>query len=406
LFLFRTLSTESRYDAGMNGNVVLFTVADHGVTLAELAGGAAAAIVLLFLVVVLAWRATAKRAAERNEEAQAQLAELMRTQTELTGRMKAMGDALGARQGDLARAVNERLDGLGHRIGQNLTEASKSTHENLSRLAERLAVIDTAQKNITALSTQVVALQQVLANKQTRGAFGQARMEAIVQDGLPPSSYAFQATLSNNTRPDCVVRLPNGAPSLVIDAKFPLEAWNAIRAGGSPEAVRTAEIQFRRDTQKHIKDIAERYFITGETQDTAFMFVPSESIFADIHEHFEDVVQTAHRARVIIVSPSLLMLSIQVVQSVLRDQRMREQAHVIQQEVTKLMDDVRRVSDRVRNLQSHFGQANKDVEQILISTDKVARRGAKIEGLDLKEIEEAAHGHEPDLELPLRRAGE
>ena len=166
-------------------------------------------------------------------------------------------------------------------------------------------------------------LQAILSNKQTRGAFGQSRMEAIVADGLPQGAYEFQATLSNGSRPDCLIRMPNGAPSLVIDAKFPLEAWNAIRAAAEGdqrgEAQKYAAQAFRRDIEVHIKAISEKYLISGETQDTAFMFVPSESIFAEIHENFEAIVQRAHRARVVIVSPSLLMLSIQVIQSILKD---------------------------------------------------------------------------------------
>jgi DNA recombination protein RmuC len=286
-----------------------------------------------------------------------------------------------------------------------MTETTRHTHENLTKLNERLAVIDTAQKNITSLSSEVVELQKILANKQTRGAFGQARMEAIVQDGLPMGSYEFQATLRNGNRPDCLIFLPNGAPGLVIDAKFPLEAWNAIRVAEIPETVRAAEGQFRRDMQKHIQDIADRYFLPGETQDTAFMFVPSESIFGDIHERFEDVVQRAHRARVIIVSPSLLMLSIQVVQSVLRDQRMREQAHVIRDEVMKLMDDVGRLDERVRKLQAHFSQATTDIDSILVSTRKVAGRGARIEALDFGEAPSTAPAEPPERrtsELPFK----
>jgi DNA recombination protein RmuC len=289
-----------------------------------------------------------------------------------------------------------------------MTETTRGTHENLAKLNERLAVIDTAQQNITALSSQVVELQQILANKQTRGAFGQARMEAIVQDGLPGGSFAFQATLTNGNRPDCLIHMPNGAPGLVIDAKFPLEAWNAIRASEAAEDARAAEGQFRRDMQKHIQDIAQRYFVPGETQDTAFMFVPSESIFADIHEHFEDIVQRAHRARVVIVSPSLLMLSIQVVQSVLRDQRMREQAHIIRDEVIKLMADVGRLDDRVRKLQAHFSQATTDIDNILISTRKVASRGAKIEALDFGEAPSVApdSGNGETAELPFKSFSE
>jgi len=274
-----------------------------------------------------------------------------------------------------------------------------------------LAVIDKAQQNITSLSSQVVELQHILANKQTRGAFGEARMQAIVQDGLPKNAYAFQPTLSNGTRPDCLVLLPNDAPSLVIDAKFPLEAWNTIRKAEDPEMVRAAETRFRRDTQKHIQDIAERYHIPGETHDTAFMFVPSESIFADIHERFEDVVQKAHRARVVIVSPSLLMLSVQVVMSLLRDANMREQAHVIQHEVMRMMEDVARLDDRVQRLKGHFAQASKDIEQIEVSSGKITKRGAGIQSVEIEVEEEtrklppAANSDGPP-ELPFHAAVE
>jgi DNA recombination protein RmuC len=348
---------------------------------------AAAAVVLL--VILLGLGAARRRLARRRaaEQAAARVGDLVRAQNEMNGRIEAMAKILGSRQAELLQGLSERLDGLGHRLGQSMSETTRSTHENLSRLNERLAVIDQAQKNITTLASQVGQLQQILANKQTRGAFGQARMEAIVQDGLAPGSYEFQATLSNGTRPDCVIRLPNGASGLVVDAKFPLEGWNAIRAASTPEAVRAAEAQFRRDTLKHVQDIADRYLVPGETQDTAFMFVPSESVFADIHERFEDVVQRALRAHVVIVSPSLLMLAIQVVQSLLRDARMREQAHVIQEEVVRLMDDVRRLDDRVRKLQNHFGAAVGDVEQILTSTRKIAARGAKIEAVELEDAD-------------------
>src|SRR5581483_4172799 len=334
-----------------------------------------------------AWRMAVRPApvdTAKDDEMSERLAELVRVQGEMTGRMQTMAEVLGTRQAELLRGLSERLDGLGHRLGQSMTDTTRHTQDNLAKLNERLAVIDTAQKNIMSLSTQVVELQKVLSNKQTRGAFGQARMEAIVQDGLPMGSFGFQKTLSNGTRPDCIIHFPNGAPPLVIDAKFPLEAWNAIRAAQNPEELRYAEARFKRDTLKHVTDIAERYLIPGETQDTAFMFVPSESIFADIHERYEEVIQKAHRSRVVVVSPSLLMLSIQIVQSVLRDARMREQAHVIQDEVVKLMKDVERLGDRVRSLQTHHLQTGKDIEQILISTDKLVRGAARIESLDLE----------------------
>jgi DNA recombination protein RmuC len=296
-----------------------------------------------------------------------------------------MTDVFGSRQHELNQSINQRIDGMTHRIGQTMTEQTKQTHENLRRLQERLAVIDTAQNNIQALAKDVVGLQAILSNKQTRGAFGQSRMETIVADGLPMGAYEFQATLSNSSRPDCLIRMPNGQPSLVVDAKFPLEAWNAIRDAG-PDGAKVASQQFRRDIDVHIRDISEKYLIRGETQDTAFMFVPSESIFAEIHENFEGIVQRAHKARIVIVSPSLLMLSIQVIQAVLKDQRMREQAHLIQGEVIRLMEDLTRLDDRVQKLQGHFSAAQKDVEQIVTSSSKLAKRGERIEAMEFEVV--------------------
>ncbi|POO56922.1 DNA recombination protein RmuC [Agrobacterium rosae] len=316
------------------------------------------------------------------DQSRDEITELLRTQSELHGRIAAMTESLSARQNEMSQTLNDRLDGMSQRIGTTLTEQTRSTHENLSKLQERLAVIDAAQGNIQDLAKDVIGLQAILNNKQTRGAFGQARMEALIADALPSGAYNLQPTLSNGFRPDCTIRMPNNAPPLVIDAKFPLEAWNALKADDAPEAKRAATQQFRRDMEVHIRDVADKYLISGETQDTAFIFVPSESIFADIHQHFENLVQRAHRSRVVIVSPSLLMLSVQVIQSVLKDQRMREQAHLIQGEVAMLMDDVRRLDERTRKLQAHFGLVQKDVDMMLTSSDKVLARGIKIESLD------------------------
>ena len=292
------------------------------------------------------------------------------------------------------------------RIGQSINEQQKSAHANLSKLHERLAVIDTAQNNIQQLAGQVVELQSILSNKQTRGAFGQSRMEAIIEDGLPMGAFAFQTTLSNGSRPDCVISMPNGAPDLVIDAKFPLEAWNAVREAKNEADATAAAKRFRADMDVHIKAIADKYLIAGETQDTAFLFVPSESIFADIHEHHEAIVQKAHRARIVIVSPSLLMLSIQVIQALLKDARMREQAHLIQGEVIRLMEDVSRLDDRVRKLKGHFDLTTKDIDQILTSTDKVTKRGAKIEALEFGEAQASPEAEEKRLKAADSRTGQ
>lgn len=359
---------------------------------ALIAGAALAGLLLLALGVSL-WRSSragaraAAESAERAREAEDRLSDILRTQSEMQGRMATMAELFGSRQGEIARAMGERLDGMTHRLGQSIAEQTKATHENLSRLQERLAVIDAAQGNIQSLAGQVAGLQAILSNKQTRGAFGQARMEAIVADGLPPGSYEFQATLASGFRPDCLIRMPNGAPSLAIDAKFPLESFNAIRSAEGNEALLKAAVAlFRRDMDVHIKAVADKYLVPGETQDTAFLFVPSESVFAEIHENHEAIVQRAHRARIVIVSPSLLMLSIQVIQSVLKDARMREQAHLIQGEVMRLMEDLGRLDERVRRLHGHFGQTAKDIDEILVSTTKVTKRGQRIEALEFGEL--------------------
>jgi len=380
----------------------VFTLGNRDFSLGQALAAAGAALGFVALVwLILAWRAANRRAAEvataaeRARDAEARMAELVAAQNALSGRMQAMAEGLSASQAMLTRTMDERLASMSGRLGQSIAETTRSTHESLAQLQQRLAVIDTAQNNIQSLAGRVVELQAILSNKQTRGAFGEGRMQAIVQDGLPPGAFEFQATLSNSHRPDCVIFMPNGAPSLVVDAKFPLEAFHAIRAAGTPEGERAAAQAFRRDVEGHIRAIAERYFIKGETQDTAFMFVPSESIFAEIHEHHENLVQRAHRSGIVIVSPSLLMLSIQVVKSVLRDSQMREQAYLIQREVTHLTDDLTRLDDRVRKLSGHFTLTQKDVEQILISTDKITRRGTRIAEMDFDDARPA--GERPRL---------
>src|SRR3984885_2225623 len=322
---------------------------------------------------------------------EAAMAELTRAQADAASRLEAMIGMLAKGQSQLAHIVNERLDLVSHCLGDSLEKTKQSTAENLQKLNERLAVIDRAQKNITELSTQVTSLQGVLANKQERGAFGQGRMELIVRDGLPKECYEFQYTLSNRLRPDCAVFLPDQRP-LVIDSKFPLEAVTAYRDAKGDDARRQAAARVRADIGKHVTDIAQKYLIPGETQDLALMFVPSESVYADLHDGFDDVVQKAFRANVVIVSPSLLMIAIHVIQQIQKDARMREAAGQIQAEVGRLIDDVTRMHERVLKLQGHFNQAGADVRQIVVSAEKIEKRGARIAEVDLEE-----DGHIADL---------
>ena len=359
-------------------------------------GMAALSLVLLFLVTILLLRTRRERALEsaiadeRAREMDDKVAELTRIQSEMTGRMRTMAEVFGSRQSDFARMISERIDGLQHRVGQGLESSTRHQSENLSKLNERLAVIDAAQQNLTNLTGEIVGLKDILSNKQTRGAYGQGRMEAIVRDGLPANAFAFQATLSNRTRPDCLVRLPGDERGLVIDAKFPLEGFTLFREAKGDEARGRAAARVRNDMLVHVKDIAEKYLIPGETQDIAMLFVPAESIYADLAEHFDDVVQKAHRARIVIVSPSLLTLAIQVMQALVRDARIREEARVIQVEVQKLLEDVTRLDSRVAKLDAHFRQAQEDVSQIRVSADKIVKRGERIETLEFDEGETEA----------------
>ena len=360
-----------------------------GLGLALAACGLALALLIIIAVSVLragsARALEAALAAERQHEADDKMEELTRLNAELTGRLRSMAEVMTSRQTDLARIMADRLDAVGARVGQGLEQGARSTADHLAKLGERLAVIDRAQEGLSGLTKEMLGLKEILANKQTRGAFGQGRMEAIVRDNLSADAFAFQHVLSNRNRPDCVIRLPGDDRLMVVDAKFPLEAFTAFRAADSDAARKEASARLRNDVGKHIRDIAERYFVPGETQDLALLFVPAESIYADLQEHFDDLVQKAHRARVMVVSPSLLMLAIQVMQSIVRDQRMRAQAHLIQTEVRHLLTDVARLRERVGKLDGHFRQAQEDVAQIATSSDKIAKRGERIDQLEFSE---------------------
>lgn len=301
----------------------------------------------------------------------------------------------------LQRHLAQTLDGVTNRVGDSLAAEGRRTSESLSTLNERLAVIDDARQSLAHLSSEVISLQGVLSNKQARGAFGQVRMETIIRDALPAGAYEFQPTLSNGKRPDCVIKLPNTPAPLVVDSKFPLEGFEALRVARSPEETKLASTAIREAVGRHIDDIADKYLIAGETQDTALMFVPSESIYGDLHEHFSDLVQRAHRSRIVIVAPNILMLAVQTVQAVIKDVRMRDQAGLIQREVGFLLGDVARLADRVNELEKHFQLAVKALEKLDTSAGKITSRGERIRSLELVESPVAAVP-----ETPLLKAGE
>lgn len=319
----------------------------------------------------------------------------------LNARLDAMGSWLQNSHTQLQHTVNTRLDAVSQNLGESMKTSTKNTTDHLQQLHMRLAVIDNAQKNITDLAGTVTSLQNVLSNKQSRGAFGQGQLEAIVADVLPKGAYEFQYTLSNRTKPDCVVFMPDSGP-LVIDAKFPLEAMTALRAAQTDEERKFAVARVKTDINKHVSDIAEKYLIPGETQDVALMFIPSESVYADLHEQFDDLVQKAQRARVMIVSPTLMVMSIQVIKQVRKDAEMREAADQIRTEVGMMMKDVTLLSDRVRKLQNHLNQTNADIDSILISTGKIEKRGGKIEAL---EFDADTPGSADLISTPVRKLG-
>jgi DNA recombination protein RmuC len=392
-------------------STTLFIVGGIPIGLAEaLSTLGLAVLIVLAVVLTRAFRRQGREAtrhAQRAADLEARLGEMVRVQADTAGRVHMMGETLSGRQAELARLVGERLDAVTHRLGQSMSESGRHTTESLRHLHERLAVIDHAQKNLTELASQVTSLREVLANKQMRGAFGQGRMEAIVRDGLPRGAFEFQFTLSNKTRPDCVVFLPGDDRPIVIDAKFPLEAVSALREAKSEEARKQAAQRVRQDVSRHVNDIAERYLIPGETQEIALMFVPSESVYAELYDGFDDVIQKAYRAQVVLVSPSLLMLAIQVMQQILKDARMREAAGQIRTEVGHLMGDLGRLRERVLKLQQHFGQASEDVTQVLISADKIAKRGGRIEALEFEGEETAREARVVMAPLGLKlEAGE
>ena len=344
--------------------------------LAILAALAAVLAVALAAVVALSLR-RARRGPEADAGMERRLAESLRAgQGEMETRLRADQNALAERLHAQERALTKTLD-------TGLESATKRTLETMARLEGRLAAIDKAQENIAALSGQMVSLQDILANKQARGAFGELQLADLVRQVLPPSAYRLQATLSNGRRADCLLTLPNPPGAIAIDAKFPLESYHALREAGNDDARAAAARAFRDAIRTHIRDIAGRYVIVGETADAALMFLPSEAVYAELHGNFPETVQESYRARVFIVSPTTLWATLNTVRAVLKDVEMREQAGLIQRHVRSLADDVGRLDKRVAALAKHFGQATEDIRQIQTSTQKITRGAKRIDALDL-----------------------
>ncbi len=350
------------------------------------------AAVALVGIVAIAALVRGARARADTDALGAQIVRMAETiaagQSDLAGRLKHITETNATAQNQLF----DRFHAQERALSKELDKSATRTLETMGKLEARLAVMDQAQKNIQELGTRIVGLQDILANKQARGAFGEIQLNDLVIDMLPPSAYEFQKTLSNGKRVDCLLKLPNPPGAIGIDAKFPLESYHDLRAAKDDAARTVAQRAFRATFQQHVKDIESKYIVPGETAQSALMFLPSEAVYAELHASFTDMVQLSHRAKVWIVSPTTLMATLLTIRAILQDARMHEQAALMQTEVMILLKDVERMNERVGNLRRHFRQAGEDVEAIQISADKVLRRGQKIEAVELEDDDEDPAG--------------
>lgn len=359
-------------------------------TLAALLGGIGLMLVIILLIVAV-------RRAGRSAELVAPIAQqlgnlgqrvqsLSEGQHQLAGGLSHVSEAQAASQSHMLQLMEQRLADVTKMMGENLEGSSRRTAQSLGDLQQRLQTIDKAQANIEKLSGDVLSLQDILSNKQTRGAFGEIQLTDIVSKALPKDSYTLQATLSNGRRADCLIHLPNPPGPIVVDAKFPLEAYEALRAADTQWELKEAVSAMKTSVRTHIRAISERYILDGETADGALMFLPSEAVYAELHANFPDLVREGFAARVWIVSPTTCMATLNTMRAILKDARMREQAGAIRKELSMLFADVERLGNRVQNLDRHFHQASKDISDIKISADKAGNRARRLENFDFEEL--------------------
>ena len=345
---------------------------------------------LLLIVTLLLILRKSKDSAEPSEVSFSNLKEQIRIladgQQQLTGSLKTIGEVQAASQSKLLNLINERLAEVQNTMGESLQGSATKTARSLGELQQRLETIDKAQENIEKLSGNVLSLQDILSNKQTRGAFGEIQLNDIVIKALPSDSYKFQYTLSNGKRADCLIDLPNPPGAIVIDSKFPLEAYESLRSSSNSSELIEASRMMKTSVRQHIKSIAEKYIIEGETAEGAIMFLPSEAVYAELHANFSDVVREGFDAKVWIVSPTTCMATLNTMRAILKDARMREQAGAIRTELGLLFKDVERLSERVMNLDRHFVQASKDIEEIKISAKRAGNRARKLDNFDFEEV--------------------
>ena len=367
-------------------------------TLAALVGAVMGLVMFILMIVVL------KRAGQSTQMAQIVASQmggvtqrvqmLSDGQQQLFGGLTSVTDAQAQQQAKLLQVMEARLAHVTQSMTDNLSNSARNTAQSLGELQQRLKTIDKAQENITKLSGDVLSLQDILSNKQTRGAFGEIQLNDIVSKALPSDAYALQATLSNGKRADCLIHLPNPPGPIVIDSKFPLEAYERLRAAKTDYELQDAARQFKASVRAHIKAISEKYIIEGETADGALMFLPSEAVYAELHANFPEVVRDGFAARVWIVSPTTCMATLNTMRAILKDARMREQAGAIRTTLRQLHRDVELVVERVDKLNTHFGQARKDLDDINTAAERAGKRAARLDNFDFEELA-------PDAPAPL-----
>ncbi|MDF0601823.1 DNA recombination protein RmuC [Psychromarinibacter sp. C21-152] len=372
-------------------------------TLAALAGAAALLLVLLLLILAIARAGRSARAAEKLAGQIGGLHHRVQSladgQQQLFGGLTHVSEAQAQQQAQTLQLMEQRLAEVTRTMGENLHGASTRTARSLGELQERLAAIDKAQDNITRLSGDVLSLQDILSNKQTRGAFGEIQLNDIVAKALPPDGYTLQATLPNGKRADCLIHLPQPPGPIAVDAKFPLEPYEALRTATTQAETQEAQRQFRAAVRSHLRAIADKYVLDGETADGALMFLPSEAVYAELHANYPDLVREGFGLRVWIVSPTTCMATLNTLRAVLKDARMREQAGAIRTTLRQLHRDVELVVERVGKLDTHFRQARADVEGIGTAAERAGKRAARLDSFDFEEAE--APAGKPGTLVPL-----
>jgi DNA recombination protein RmuC len=354
-------------------------------------GGAVMVLLVLWLLIAAVRRTgqaarTAADLAAQVGGVNARVQSLADGQQQLFGGLNSVSEAQAAQQQKTLQLMEQRLASVTEAMNQNLSSTARNTAQSLGELQQRLQTIDKAQENITKLSGDVLSLQDILSNKQTRGAFGEIQLTDIVGKALPADSFTLQATLSNGKRADCLIHLPNPPGPIAIDSKFPLEAYEALRRASTTSEATEAGKALRVAVRKHIKDISERYIIDGETADGALMFMPSEAVYAELHANFPEVVREGFAARVWIVSPTTCMATLNTMRAILKDARMREQAGAIRKTLGQLHRDVELVVERVDKLNTHFGQARKDLDEINTAAERAGKRAGRLNNFDFEEV--------------------